>query len=159
MALVTCSDCGKDVSDRAKACPNCGAPMQVDEAAPVVLQGPEVQKVMAVDRSYQGGYEAGHGCMTLFTSRPMAYVAFIVAWMFGGTYLADRRGLLDNGEDIPLGVGLAILVLPFIVAYVLRKPIQKVVPVLLGSGCLILALIPALILSLWVVGEFFDLIF
>jgi hypothetical protein len=56
-------------------------------------------------------------------------------------------------------VGLAILVLPFILAYVLRKPIQKVIPVLLGNGCLILALIPALILSLWVVGGFLDLIF
>ena len=27
MALVTCEDCGRDVSDRAPACPNCGAPI------------------------------------------------------------------------------------------------------------------------------------
>lgn len=27
MALVTCEDCGRDVSDRAPACPNCGAPV------------------------------------------------------------------------------------------------------------------------------------
>jgi hypothetical protein len=97
--------------------------------------------------------------MTLATARPMAYIGFIVAWMFGGTYLADRRGLLDNVEDTPLGVGLAILVLPFILAYVLRKPIQKVMPVLLGSGCFILILIPIFILSLWVVGEFLGMLF
>lgn len=159
MALVTCSDCGKDVSDRAKACPNCGAPMQEEPAVQVVVQAPEVQKVLAVDPSYQGGYEAGRGCMTVFTSRPMAYIAFIVAWVFGGTYLAQRRGLLVSGQDAPLGVGLAIVVLPFILAYVLRKPIQKVVPVILGSGVMILLLIPALILTLWVVGGFLDLIF
>jgi hypothetical protein len=27
MALVKCEDCGRDVSDRAPACPNCGAPI------------------------------------------------------------------------------------------------------------------------------------
>ncbi len=27
MALVTCPDCGKEVSDRAPACPGCGAPI------------------------------------------------------------------------------------------------------------------------------------
>ena len=26
MALIKCSECGKDVSDKATACPNCGAP-------------------------------------------------------------------------------------------------------------------------------------
>ena len=27
MALIKCEDCGRDVSDRAPACPNCGAPV------------------------------------------------------------------------------------------------------------------------------------
>ncbi len=27
MALINCSECGKDVSDKAAACPNCGAPL------------------------------------------------------------------------------------------------------------------------------------
>jgi hypothetical protein len=39
MALVTCEDCGKDISDQALACPNCGRPMvskpEPDEAEPV----------------------------------------------------------------------------------------------------------------------------
>lgn len=33
MALVSCSECRKDVSDKAAACPNCGAP--VEDRAPV----------------------------------------------------------------------------------------------------------------------------
>ena len=28
MALTTCNECGKQVSDHAKACPNCGAPIR-----------------------------------------------------------------------------------------------------------------------------------
>lgn len=29
MALITCPDCGKQISDRAMACPNCGCPIRV----------------------------------------------------------------------------------------------------------------------------------
>lgn len=133
--------------------------MQEEEAAQVVVRGPEVQKVVAVDPSYQGGYEAGYGCMTLFTSGPMAIIAFIVTWMFGSTYLAVRTGQYVEGEDPELWVGFVILVLPFILAYVLRKPIRKVVPIIMGSAVFIIISIPALILTLWVVGGLLDLIF
>jgi hypothetical protein len=36
MALIQCEDCGREVSDRAPACPNCGAPVSssVDKDAP-----------------------------------------------------------------------------------------------------------------------------
>jgi hypothetical protein len=34
MALVKCEDCGRDVSDRAPACPNCGAPVAASTQAP-----------------------------------------------------------------------------------------------------------------------------
>lgn len=29
MALVSCTECSKEISDKAAACPNCGAPMMV----------------------------------------------------------------------------------------------------------------------------------
>ena len=28
MALINCPECGKEISDRVKACPNCGFPLQ-----------------------------------------------------------------------------------------------------------------------------------
>ena len=28
MALITCPECGKEISDKAKTCPNCGAPVE-----------------------------------------------------------------------------------------------------------------------------------
>ena len=31
MALIKCPECGKEISDRAKACPSCGFPIQVEE--------------------------------------------------------------------------------------------------------------------------------
>lgn len=34
MALINCSECGKQVSDKAVACPNCGAPISVEPHCP-----------------------------------------------------------------------------------------------------------------------------
>ncbi|MEC4593778.1 hypothetical protein VPG91_22445 [Nitrospirillum amazonense] len=33
MALIQCEDCGRDVSDRAPACPNCGCPIAAADIA------------------------------------------------------------------------------------------------------------------------------
>lgn len=33
MALITCPECGKQISDRAKSCPDCGFPINTDETA------------------------------------------------------------------------------------------------------------------------------
>ena len=33
MALISCGECGKQISDKAGACPNCGAPVQQTQAA------------------------------------------------------------------------------------------------------------------------------
>ena len=30
MALISCYECGKQISDQAKACPNCGAPITTE---------------------------------------------------------------------------------------------------------------------------------
>ena len=35
MALITCSKCGKRVSDKAKACPHCGSPVKLADSEPV----------------------------------------------------------------------------------------------------------------------------
>jgi len=34
MALIKCPECGKEVSDTAKACPNCGAPIDTSIRCP-----------------------------------------------------------------------------------------------------------------------------
>lgn len=35
MALVKCLECGRDVSDKAAACPGCGAPVEFDGTGPI----------------------------------------------------------------------------------------------------------------------------
>lgn len=39
MALISCSECGRDVSDRAAVCPWCGCPIEVSKAANASRQG------------------------------------------------------------------------------------------------------------------------
>ncbi len=48
MALVKCEDCERDVSDRAPACPNCGAPMAASS------QEPAPEKVTVDGESFVG---------------------------------------------------------------------------------------------------------
>lgn len=40
MALIKCSECGKEVSDKAATCPNCGNPIVANptEANPITIQ-------------------------------------------------------------------------------------------------------------------------
>lgn len=35
MALVKCKECGKDVSDKAKTCPNCGADIRMQQLSTI----------------------------------------------------------------------------------------------------------------------------
>ena len=48
MALIKCSECGKEVSDKANACPNCGAPIKEDEIKKEVKAGIKVTKKLAI---------------------------------------------------------------------------------------------------------------
>jgi hypothetical protein len=45
MALVACKECGKEISDKAPACPHCGAPLTTwQSTSPVSALPPEVAK-------------------------------------------------------------------------------------------------------------------
>ena len=48
MALIKCSECGKEVSDKASNCPNCGAPIKEDEIQKEVKAGIRVTKKLAI---------------------------------------------------------------------------------------------------------------
>ena len=52
MALISCAECGREVSDKAESCPNCGAPI-----APHERDGSEPQQHVKVTRS-GGAWEA-----------------------------------------------------------------------------------------------------
>ena len=142
MGLITCPDCGKDVSDRAPACPHCGAP----SGEPSDTGKP--QKVVVDDGTYAAGQEAGRGCMLFFTSAPMAFVIFFVAWFVGCAYLADRTGAYQEGVTPSLWLGFGLFVAPIILAIVGRKVIRRVIPLVMGSGLMVLLVVVGLFVLL-----------
>ncbi|HPQ69085.1 MAG TPA: zinc ribbon domain-containing protein [bacterium] len=38
MALITCPDCGKEISDAAPACPHCGRPKNIEQVTPISVE-------------------------------------------------------------------------------------------------------------------------
>jgi uncharacterized membrane protein YvbJ len=58
MSLITCPDCGHQVSSRAAACPKCGGPVQPAESAAkeVVVKGVDVsfEKTTSTAGKYLG---------------------------------------------------------------------------------------------------------
>ncbi|MES2973404.1 MAG: zinc ribbon domain-containing protein [Pseudomonadota bacterium] len=40
MALIACGECGKEISDKAAACPHCGAPLAAPTATPMLVLEP-----------------------------------------------------------------------------------------------------------------------
>lgn len=161
MALIPCKECGRRVSDQASSCPGCGAPIEgAGRSQKVDTSEPKRGRAGPVHADYAAGEEAGRGCVLFFTSRPVAYVVFVLAWLFGWTYLGDRFGYLESEVTPPLWFGFVALVLPFILVVVLRRPIGKIIPVIMGSGLMILLVFIVYLLLLMGVsmlhGLFFD---
>lgn len=53
MALITCKECGKQVSDQAASCPHCGAPVKATAPSPAQQQTNYQQQVAAQQKSQQ----------------------------------------------------------------------------------------------------------
>jgi hypothetical protein len=65
MALIKCKECGKEISDKATACPHCGCPVQTTDEAKVEVQG--TTNIKTADQqqnmSALGKKKKGHGCL------------------------------------------------------------------------------------------------
>lgn len=71
MALVNCSDCGREVSDRAPACPGCGAPVAVEAPG-----GPE-----RVRTSEDSALTRSRGCADLIIWPAVFLVILVLMWL------------------------------------------------------------------------------
>lgn len=81
MALIKCKECGKEISDKATACPHCGCPVQTADGAKVEMQ--EESTVKGKDQS-QGAVpvkkkKKGHGCLMTIIVFALICVAVNVA--------------------------------------------------------------------------------
>lgn len=68
MALINCQECGKEISDRAAACPHCGCPL-IDQPTSDDLPGPL--------EGGQIGLAGEEGGGTVFYSKDYFYQAFV----------------------------------------------------------------------------------
>lgn len=73
MALITCPDCGKDVSDAAPACIYCGRPLRFTPA-PIAAAPVQPQQIIV-------NTEQQYGCGTLLM---IVFCVVAIVFMFGG---------------------------------------------------------------------------
>ncbi len=90
MALIKCSECGKEISDKADACPSCGNPIHHTAPAPAV----PVQKIEIEQTNKKW---KGTGCFAVI-------LAFI--------------GLMTLSKSMGLGIGLIVLAL--VISFIAR---------------------------------------
>lgn len=85
MGLIKCPECGKEISDMAQSCPNCGRPMQVHEHEQEKTAGDLNQHPNAVNYATvqpKGVKKKGHGCLITVLIFVFLIVGFSVAIMY-----------------------------------------------------------------------------
>ncbi len=70
MGLIKCTECGKEISDKATACPNCGCPVRSVNGWGGVQPVPDMQTQVPIKR------KKGHGCLTTILVMLFFAVAF-----------------------------------------------------------------------------------
>ena len=77
MALITCPDCRREISDQAIACPNCGRP--IAHKAPLKVKDVNAQGFLG--KPGTGYHAANIGCLTLILG---IAAIFVILFLFGG---------------------------------------------------------------------------
>jgi hypothetical protein len=107
MALIKCSECGRDISEKASACPGCGGP--VIPVAPPVNEG--AQRTTSSPSWVIGIVAVILGIASIFT--PYFAAVFLIPAAFVCGVIAFRRGQKTAGSA---GIILAVLGLVWIVS-------------------------------------------
>jgi TM2 domain-containing membrane protein YozV len=93
MALINCEECGKQISDQASACPNCGIPLTDSPKSvptPVVVTAPKSRSVAILLALLLGGL----GVHKFYLNRPGMGVLYILfCWTFIPMIIALIEGL------------------------------------------------------------------
>ena len=92
MAIIKCSDCGKEISDRAIACPHCGCPVDSKEITETVVSVPKKKK--------SKGW-----IFAVATILIVVAVAAVLVFVVGGSGVFDSMSeeyMIIDGETIAL---------------------------------------------------------
>lgn len=111
MALITCPECGKQVSDQAASCPSCGCPVKKDIPFNVEMGYIKTPGNTADSAVNMGGYEKD----TLLTPKLVLGIISLVMFLFVGFQSCSVGLLTTLGKSSDLGAGagslLAIILL------------------------------------------------
>jgi TM2 domain-containing membrane protein YozV len=94
MALISCDECGKQISDRAAACPNCGAPIAGNlprtSVTPLVVAAPKSRSAAILLAMLLGGL----GIHKFYLNKPgMGVLYMLFCWTFIPAILGFIEGL------------------------------------------------------------------
>lgn len=95
MALITCPECGKEISDKATTCPNCGHPMQTNQT-----ETPDVAPIQNSETQLNNGNheaKAKWSVGKLTISIISIVLFFLVAFQSCGAGMANA--MTNNGES------------------------------------------------------------
>lgn len=89
MALISCNECGKEVSDQAAACPNCGNPVQSEIRYP----GPPTccAKCGGGLRKTADAPSEGAGCLIALIGLLLTPLLIGIPILLYGLHLAGKR--------------------------------------------------------------------
>jgi TM2 domain-containing membrane protein YozV len=94
MALVSCMECGKQISDQAAACPTCGAPMlgrSQANASPVMVAATKSRSAAVLLAMLLGGI----GFHKFYLNRPGWGVIYLLfCWTFVPAIIGFFEGLV-----------------------------------------------------------------
>ena len=86
--LITCSECGKSVSDKAASCPNCGAPLRaIGLSSGLSDQKRSVAVVFAIFLGVVGGHNSYLGYKKRAAIEFVLAVIGVLTFPFGGFVL------------------------------------------------------------------------
>jgi TM2 domain-containing membrane protein YozV len=90
MALIDCSECGKQISDRAAACPSCGVPVVIQPTKTMVVTAPK-SRSLAVLLAMVGG---GIGLQKFYLNKPgQGVICILFCWTFIPVIIGFYDGL------------------------------------------------------------------
>ena len=97
MALIACRECGRQISDQAATCPQCGAPVKVRSPAPSQLVRYEpVRDTVPKSRSVAIALAVllgGIGLHKFYLNRPGLGILYV---LFCWTFIPAALGLLEG---------------------------------------------------------------
>lgn len=79
MALIHCPECGKEISDKAEKCPNCGYPLPPQKTQPVVNSSNESVAPIHQPPNEQNKKKLNVGCMIALTIPVVLILVLLLA--------------------------------------------------------------------------------